>query len=397
MIEAISSNPTAVINPFANISHGMEITGKDGVRRREQAQAPSDDMIESSLQKRNAFDTDISIYPMPMPQAGEIKHPQFAAISDYFISRDSSAAPSSRIQTSNTEQARFERQLSESAVDLIAGKEDDIGKEECQPLTDLCEEIFLSLHARISMTKFHAPSLQEPRFQEPSEAGDVGDVSSAARQLAQWTQESDIGLEILRMFIATWDQIRHSLRTERQFEIGELRRLSEQAVAELIKQGQDKFQQDALNAWASIASSVVQLAPIGIHTAIKAYKAKSSNTLTFNLGEEAGRAAQDSEYVKATRRQARAHEFGNILQISRAFGEGVQGIINLFAAYCGLDAAKDNAAYTRFSNEIQIKIMEIENLNTRGEDAWQKIMQILGSLLQRQDRLYELNVRNTRA
>lgn len=398
MTTPISGNPIAqtICNTYnTNPLIGGDIQYMEGSR-------PSASMIKASL----PTGPDTSVYEMP---CGKVEDPfspaalsALASVADFFKLQDMQGPGE---VPDNIHRPELARQLSLSAVDLIAGEENQIDSHngDRQLAVEFYAEAYLDLHDDFSRTEFFRGNddaetslsaknaMLKTAAEFLHEDFNSDEISSAARQLRQWSKENDIGLEILRMFVATWNQIRNTLRVERQMQIAEIRQLSDKAVAALIQQGKDKFMQDALNAWASIASSVVQLAPIGIHAAHKRISNQNQKTLMKNLTKnaEAGNTAE----AKANNRHAKATNFNNVILMSRAFGEGVQGIINFCAAYKGLDAAYDNADYTRYSNRMQAENIELENLNARGEAAWQNMLQILANISERQNRLYEANIR----
>jgi hypothetical protein len=393
--------------PLEPVRHvGLAVADK--ICREKNEFPPGEALIKASLPKHYA--SDVEIHQMPPPRQNTPDLSKFPVIYDLLSTPKNidMALPS---QIGETERAAFERQLSTAATDLISNPDNEIDNDHRQLLIVFCKQAYLELHTELAIAKsYGGEAIDETILCAKSAVLHIAtnllsiarsnslrgtdDVSIEARLLEQWSHESNIGHDILRMFVVTWNQIRNSLLKERLLEIAEIKQLAEKAVAALIKQGQEKFMQDTLSAWASIASAVVQLVPVGVYAA---YARKTGgSTLHMNMDQSPSRAGTPLHDMKTMRRHAKAQELSNVLMVSRAFGEGVQGVINLFAARKGLDAAYAGADNTRYSNQMQAANIRLEYLNAQEGAAWQNILQMLSSRLELQKNLYEMNMRNMR-
>jgi hypothetical protein len=86
--------------------------------------------------------------------------------------------------------------------------------------------------------------------------------SDAARQLEAWQQSSDIGGEIMRLFISVLIRMREGMRESRQFALTLYSQHADAAISALKQQADNAWMEKVLNASGSIASGVLQLAPV---------------------------------------------------------------------------------------------------------------------------------------
>lgn len=218
-------------------------------------------------------------------------------------------------------------------------------------------------------------------------------LSWEARQLNQWSRENDIGIAMLRMFVATWNRVRDILRVERQIQIAEIKQRSEAEVAALLQQGKEKFMQDVLNACASIASSIVQMVPLA-HSAYKRITKTTPDIVAKDLEQDFSSAARRMEENTASNKvSSKLQKFSNKLSVSRAVGEGIAGIINVCAAFKGFDAAEAFARSTKESNEKQLGYSQLEHWTTTTGNIWAYLLNLVELIGQRQNQLYAVNTR----
>ncbi|MDB5992284.1 MAG: hypothetical protein JWQ10_3687 [Herbaspirillum sp.] len=240
--------------------------------------------------------------------------------------------------------------------------------------------------------------------------------SAAAQQLEAWSRNSDIGTEIMRLYMNALIRMRESMRESRQLALAFYSVHAEAAVTALKKQGMDNWKKEILSAVGLIVSGVLQVIPFalapfrkngnGTHNedgteklthvnseksssklsktekvqvhcvnedSVKGNKSSSSrlsevareelhrvNKGSKKLQSDTGPSEEDTlrERHEVQKQHNELLRVQNDSMLCRALGEMVQGIFNIGSAFCGFDAANDGVEHFSQNAEMQKQIFQ---------------------------------------
>jgi hypothetical protein len=188
--------------------------------------------------------------------------------------------------------------------------------------------------------------------------------SAAAQQLEAWSRNSDIGTEIMRLYMNALIRMRESMRESRQLALAFYSMHAEAAVAALKKQGLDNWKKEILSAVGLVVSGALQVLPLVIAPIRAAHLARKEANKAMYFEVKAGTIMAAKGKSTLTESEQVHKEHNRLLQVQtdgmicRAIGEMAQGIFNIGAAFCGFDAANDGVEHFSQNAEMQKQIFQ---------------------------------------
>jgi hypothetical protein len=215
-------------------------------------------------------------------------------------------------------------------------------------------------------------------------------TASAASQLEAWSKNSDIGTEVLRLYMNALIRMRESLRESRQLALSFYTVHADAAIVALKKQGQDNWMKEILSAVGLIVSGVIQLVPLiamPIHARMKrharvdAYKVKEPGAKKNAEPPSPTREERDSKKNRiAQDNNSEIMQMHNNLAYFRALGEIAQGSFNIGAAFYGLYASNDGVEHFSQNAEMQKQIFQRDKWSVEADMMTRSIEQVASTI-----------------
>lgn len=230
--------------------------------------------------------------------------------------------------------------------------------------------------------------------------------SAAAQQLEAWSRNSDIGTEIMRLYMNALIRMRESMRESRQLALAFYSVHAEAAVAALKKQGLDNWKKEILSAVGLIVSGALQVLPLVIPPIKMGYRkimggkdVKSHSVVIKEGGGTIKKAKVVKEKSTLTKSEQVQKEHNKVVKtqtdvmICRALGEMAQGIFNIGAAFCGFDAANDGVEHFSQNAEMQKQIFQRDKWSVEVDMMTRSMEQVASTINDLQARQSDTNMK----
>jgi hypothetical protein len=215
-------------------------------------------------------------------------------------------------------------------------------------------------------------------------------TASAASQLEAWSKNSDIGTEILRLYMDSLIRMRESLRESRQLALSFYTLHADAAIVALKKQGQDNWMKEILSAVGLIVSGVIQLVPLvamPIYDRMTRPAKVETHRVKEPMAEKNAKPARPSREETERKKELDSRDrHSDLMRLQttqnycRALAEIAQGSFNIGAAFYGLYASNDGVEHFSQNAEMQKQIFQRDKWSVEADMMTRSMEQVASTI-----------------